>query len=625
MERDTRTCMIFNKVIQIFWNKLDIFLAFFGLIISFLFFLFGKSIIFFVFGILIFIPCSIWLIFNKKFFFSLNFTDSYLFFKLLLTCFFAIYSLNIFILYSRPNLYERPFLFIILLSMISGILVCEIFTSNRRHILLILSQIIILGICISWSQSLIFPEFIGLDDWYHSNIVKLILDTHFIPEMFTYSSFPILHLIIVSITLIANISIKLSSIFSVSFGEIICSTFFIYLLSSYLLKNYKIGLLSAFFMIIGNVHIRFSYLIYPNAFGLIFIIIILFLIFSNNSGKLKNIMKILTILFMVMIILTHPLVSIFMAFILFILAFFISFSYNENNTTSNKKISLILPVFFSVATFAYWTYLSLTTRTLADLISMGFSPDILARTTLDLGINIPYNFFDLLFSVIPFYLYVSIAIIGVFYFISQRNHVLIYLYGFLPLFPLIIPFIFYLFGMESITLRWFLLAQVLLCIPLSSIFYIIGGKLISKSFLYYAFIIVIIIIFSFLMINSELGNHDNFSLSPLSKIKIYHTESEIIGYNFIINKSTKILSVDGFSIPVLKYHYNWDNYYQMDKQYVSGNIIQDNSFKIIRQEMVMNFQRSGILSREIVPDINNFMLRSKFDKIYENSGLTIFN
>lgn len=612
-----------NKVFTSLSEKLDILAAICGLLFSFILFFIGGNNLYYILGILILIPCIIWLIINENNFFYINLPNSKYLVKFWAILYFVVYSISIIILYSRPTVNERPLFYLILLSVLAGIIVCEIFTSNRYNVPFILFQIILLGICISWSQTLIFPGFIGVDDWYHFNIVKKIFDTYIIPEDFIYSSFPILHLLIVFISILVNFPIKISALLSISVGQIICNTLFIYILSSFLLKNHRIGLLSAFFLIIGDIHIRFSYLTYPNAFSFIFVLIIIFLIIFKTNEKPRHTIQILILFFMVMIILTHPLTSTFMAVSLFLLSFSAYF-YQNTISKIKHKISIILPVFFTAAMLAYWAYVSMTTQTLAKLISLGFSPDILAKTTLDLGVDFNNNFFDLIFSVLPYYLFVTSAFIGLFFLISQKSNNSNFLFGILLFFPITIPFIFYQLGMEAVSIRWFYFSQVLLSIPLSLVVYVIGGRIINKSSLNYLFLFGIILICCFIMISCTMGNHDNFSVPPQNKIKIYHTESELTGLNFITHTSRKSLSVDGFSIPVLLYYFHWDSYHQIDRQYISGNFIQDDSFKILRPAIIANFQRAGILSNKITPDIKNYMLKNGFNQIYDNSGVIIF-
>jgi hypothetical protein len=194
-------------------------------------------------------------------------------------------------------------------------------------------------------------------------------------------------------------------------------------------------------------------------------------------------------------------------------------------------------------------------------------------------------------------------------------------YAMLSITPLLISFVFYISGGSAVTERWFYFSGVLLSIPLSLVIYWLGTS--ERKPIYRCLIFLIfIVVFSFLMITSAMGNHDNFSFPPSDKLKIYHTHSELTGYDFFVNKSTQTLCIDGFSFPVFKQYYNWNNYQRIDLAYTSGDFNHDGTTKLLRRDIVLNFQRMGVLSPNIRADIYQYMSDLGFSKIYGNFGLT---
>src|SRR5690606_8187576 len=100
---------------------------------------------------------------------------------------------------------------------------------------------------------------------------------------------------------------KFAVLMSVSFGQIACNAFFIFLFGNYLFKNHRVGLLAALLVIISDLNIRMSYWSIPNALGAIFVIIILYVLFEKRKNTPRFVVSVLIILMMAVIILTHAL------------------------------------------------------------------------------------------------------------------------------------------------------------------------------------------------------------------------------------------------------------------------------------------------------------------------------
>ena len=579
----------------------------------------GK-IVFLLVGILILLSCLIWLAIRKKELLTLHLPISGIWVKFWSVCFFVLYVTSIVAVYLRPNLYERPIPYFVLTALMAGAIALESLTAGRRHAGPILVQILLLGMSIGWSQMLIFPGVNEIDAWYHSGIIQKIVYENYIPDGFSYSKLPILHLLVGITSLITVLPIKFATIFTASFGQIAGNTVFIFLIASSLFKNHRIGLLSALLVVLGDFHIRFSYLLYPNAFGMIFVVIALYLMFNKSKDISRLRFSIPLMLLMVCIILTHSILAVFMAILLF-LFWGVSIVYSKLYPQAKCYVRLLVPIGFTVAMFGWWTYASMHTNRLGNLISIDFDPEIIGNSAFDLGnASIDIGLVDILFSVLPFYLFATISFIGVLYMVSQKGGNSTFTYALLSISSLLISFVFYISGRTAITGRWFYFSEVLLSIPLSLVVYWLGtGK--KKSIYRCLAFFMFIAVFSFLMITCAHGNHDNFSFPPESKGKIYHTHSELSSYDFFVNKSAGTLSIDGYMFPVFRHYYNWNNYQRIDLAYISGEFNHDGTTKVLRHGVIHNFQRKGLLSPNIQTDLYHYMSDLGFSKIYENPSV----
>jgi len=611
--------------------ELDKIFAIVGCFVSLLLILFGvvhiEKIMSLIIGILILIPCLLWLVIRKDDLKLIYFTTSRLGVKIWAIVFFVLLTLDMLTIYLRPNLYERPILFFIITALMAGAVACECISAERQHSGFILIQIILLGVILGGSQTLIFPGLNGFDDWYHLNIINNIVDEHYIPLGFSYSDFPVLHIVCAISFLITALPLKFGNVVVIDFGQIICSAVFIFLISDKLFKNHQLGLLSAFIVSIANLQIRFSYLTYPNAFSMIFTLIILYLIFNKIKDTSRSGFYFLLLLLFVTLILTHTITAIFTAILLFSF-WFVLLVYQKIHQQSTYNISLLVSIIFCTVMFSWWAFASKNLTQFAQLLSNGIDPEVMTAQAVQTNSlnNIAdiynlNNIANIIFTTFPFYLLLALALIGILYMISRKGNELTYTYALLSIIPVGISFIFYFTGGTAIIVRWSFFAEILLSIPLALVIFRIGTSMANRSIFQYLSFLVLIIVLSSLMITSDTGNHDNKSFPPSSKINLYHTQSELAGYDFFVKYFAGTLSIDTYSFPVMEYFYQWYKYQLLDPSYISGEFKHDGSIKIFRYSTIQSYQRMGILSTNIHPDIDTYMVNFDFNKIYQNDGL----
>ena len=523
-------------------HNLDRTLAIAGVILSAILILYlGREIgraIYLLTGVLALISCLLWLAIRKSHTFEFNLPDSRTLTALWSICFFGLFVLSILFVHFRPELYQRPILYFILTALMAGTIACEILSSGRRHTSLVLIQIVLLGVSIAWSQLLIFPSLIGVDPWYHSDLTIRIVDEGLIPTGYSYSKLPLFHLMIAATSLISGLPYKFAAMVSVSLGQIICNAIFIFLIAGHLFRNYRAGLLAALMVIIANHQIYMSYWSIPNGFAAVFIPIALYLLFFKFEDRSTPLYAFIYILVLATIILTHTITAMFMAILLFVSWGALVIYHAFNHSGKENHVSLIRPVGFTVAMFAWWTFAaSRSITSLARLIEWGFSIDAVVKTPKELqGYAAAIPLGEQLFNNLGMFLFVTFSFIGIFYMISQRESSSGFAMAWAGMAPLAIGFFSLISGHSVVEQRWWYFAQILLSIPLAVSIYIIGTWKSKRLLHLYSLVFGFVVLLSILMIASPTANVDNLSFSPNSLMRYSLTEAELESLKTVTEK-----------------------------------------------------------------------------------------
>jgi len=547
--------MLLKKSLLI--RDLDKKFAFIGLILSLvLIILYFKNnhINYLLIGVLFLISCIVWLGIRQDHNFLFNNPQSKNSTILYAICFFCLYIVSILSVSFRDEYYSRPLIYFVLISVMASIIASEIIYCNKKHFTLIFSQIVLLGINVSWSQLFLFPSVLGVDPWYHSFLTNLIILKGFIPEGHSYSSLPLFHLIITETSLFSNLPYKFAAMLTVSLGMIICNAFFVYLIAESLFKNYRIGLLAALSVIIANNHIFMTYWSIPNGFAAIFILIAIFFFLFKNKYRFPFSLTLLYLILFITIIFTHTITALCLSILLFVI-WLIFFIYREYQKNPANHVPLIVPISFTIAMFAWWTYASGSIRTLVELLKWGFNIDFFIKTPpelLDYSISVNLN--EQIINNIGMYLFFAISFIGIFYMISSQGNIKSYIIAWLGITPLSIGFFSLITGHSVIEQRWWFFAQLFLSIPLAVAIYIIITWKTKRN--YYSNILVFMFIFflSFFSVISPAANSDNF-FAPNSHMRYSLSESELTTAQTILNKSDDHIKTDSYFAYSQKWEY----------------------------------------------------------------------
>ena len=578
------------------FNNLDKSLAIFGIFLSlflivFLSFLKGRFVYVSI-GILTLMSCIIWLLIRRqtlgKIYLRSNSTFLFLsvVFFLLLTC-------NILFIHFRTDTYERPLIYFILLSFMFGIVALEILfcKSTKKHEFLILFQIIILSIFSVWSQILIFPNVVGIDPWGHQRLTNTIISTGFIPDGFSYSRLPLMHLEIGSTSLVTGLNYKFAAMLSISFLQILCGILFVYLLGRFI-ANMRVGLLAGLFLAIGNSFISMSFLATPNTIAAIPMLIILYLLFKFNIKDQIIRISLVTFL-MISLIFTHTITSMCMAIILFV-SYLVAYGFNKIYKKNEMSVTINMAIFFSVAMFSWWIYASGHIEKLADIVRVGFQETSFVHAPQEVIIylaTVPVS--EQIFNQLGSFLFFSISFLGCFYMISRKHGNFSTLNAaVVGMTPLAVGFFSLIFGYFTIQERWWYFSQILLAVPLAIALLLLCGKIRNRS-LKPIFLIFLTIFISFLMVMSPTANLDNHTFSPNTGIRSALTESEITTAAFFVEKSIGTLSSDydyftnpSSSILINYYDLNYSKIKSLDTAFFTRKFDNMSSIIVIREQIL---------------------------------------
>ncbi len=614
-----------NLIIKLTRSKLyelDKRIAFIGIITSVLLIIASikiDRIMLALSAVFMFIICSYWLSIRGKAKDELNVTFSRSIHLLLSSIFFLLLTVNILILYERPNIYERPLSCFIIIAIMSGIVACDIIFSEYLNPFFVLSKIIIIALSISWSQQTLFPDLLGIDPWWHRMFTTNILYLGFIPKGYSYSYLPIFHIFIASTMLFTNLQYKLASIFSVGLSQVILDCAFIYLIGEYLsykaIINRKISLLAPLFLASTSYHIYMNNWLIPNTLGGVIIVIVIFFIYKLNL-KAEYYLSILLLIFSGLLIWTHTISALALSIILatmYISSIFYNFLYNDSNDKTVINLSFV--ILFLISMMGWWTYATGHIVMLAELLKWGFSVDYFNNAT-----NTPKEIIaayvnrvplkEELFTNMGILLYFSLSILGFFYILLKRNETLS-TFATIAMIPLIITYISQYLQLATIEVRWWYVAEILLSIPvaITSIVIFERYKSNGKAFLAF-FIFAFIIIITLIMILNPDANIDNNYFTPNTGMRYALSESEISSIEMV----SKLWHMGIFSDEFITGDLKWEGY---DIKPFCNEIYKRNLSELKDGFVLI---RSDIIGKQF--KVFSTIIRLNYNIIYELDNLT---
>lgn len=446
-----------------------------------------------------------------------------------------LYLISIYLLFH--HLYNRPLIYFFVIAFTCTLVMVQIqiYSKHKSATMLILFEILLISLNLRWGILYEFPNIIGVDPVFHLNIAMDIVNFGNIPIGFQYSAHPMMHILIATTNLLANVSPKNSLVFSSGFVVAVLLPMFTYTICKRVF-TVQIALISALLIAISNYLIWYGYMLFATSMGFVYFIILLFFILSAKSVCQKT----LSILFFIIIVLVHPLtnvVSLFSIILLLLLQIYYSSLSHDAHTRKIRIMSINMVILFFSFTLAYWmhsiplsntSFFNFIIETLVKkLTTAELTPTILS-TPLE-RVNVLNEVINMLGAV----LVLCLGIIGVLHTIRIRSNNLISIYvvsiGFFIFFTAAVSQIG---GFENILpQRWFAFAYLLFAIPASVGFQLMYNINISKKFTLYIQSITIFMI-TFLMITSSIANMDTPIYSKDISLRIGYFESELAASDF---------------------------------------------------------------------------------------------
>lgn len=516
--------------------------------------------------------------------------------------FFALLLINAVIIYQ--NSYERPPIFFVIISIMFTIIGMEVLfylTHKKIQTHFILLKILLLSFMIYISVLLTSKSFIGVDIWYHRDIILEILKIAHIPDVGRYSYFPIYHITTSLTSIITDLNLKKSIIFSI--GTIYSfSLIFIYLLGKKVYSN-QFGLLCTLLIAFTSYHIQRGYWLIPQSLGIALFIIILYLLIKKIDSN--PIFTYILILYVVLLNMTHNL-SVMISFSIIAVFYCCTHIYNRIYEKNVNQINNNFLLFFFIFMLAYWTYV----YSIYPYFAHVFAHDM----TLESVVNVSYSTSTLIINQFGFLVLVFLAVIGAFYVISKKRMSNInYSLVSTPFLILIFIQILRLANVSAIVpQRWIAFVSILFVLPASFGIIFIRNSIISYKKIY---IVTILILFSFFMLTSTVANNDSpiYSENQTERFGLY--DSEIKSAHTINNFHVGDMSTD--LVYKLYFHYYLENNKITSLNNESKTIILRKSL-FQNDEYYKNFRNYDLKQYKFADCVNYF-------KIYESNTVEAYS
>jgi hypothetical protein len=416
--------------------------------------------------------------------------------------FFCLLSASIIILSQHP--YYRPLIFLILASIMAGILAVEIVVStNKNYSAFILAKILIVGILLRASVFYQFPSTPGIDSLAHADFIEHLLMHGYVSEYFrSYEYYPAMHILAASLSQITGFCVR-NSHFMMGFIQV-ASYVFIYLIGRAFF-NEKIGLLSTLLLALCTPGILWGGCnITAMCFATSFLPVIAFLILSRNNGNKSIRYTVFIMLFLVLVIVTHTIASAAILIFLFgVWVAYLAYSIFWHTEKREQPVELTLILLFSVVLLGYWMYASGFIGMVGSAISNAFRIDTFKGVKLMAG-----NVIAITWSYLSLYVFAFFSILGSLYILGiskkkEQSHIPIVISGWC--FTFFVFFMFFLGRNFIILNRWVIFVMILLAIPCAvGILNISALSLSSKKTLVSLFMLVTV--FAGIMITATGAN-----------------------------------------------------------------------------------------------------------------------
>jgi len=494
----------------------------FVIVFSFLFGINQYGIGFAIFGASLFylvLPHSLKTTQYYNLFIEFNITKKYI----LDITYFCIYCISLIIIYFDQ--YHRSIIYFILLSLLATLIVIDILSKDKFWFFLIVFKIFLLALNIRYG---IFFEFNGLsggDIWTHAKMISNSLDVGAITatsmEYSKYFYYPILHLLVSILCLVAYIPLKISIFYSVIVTNILTSLILFKI--GQLVGRERISLFAILIYLISDIPIlKTSLHIEPLTIIVIYFCLILWLLIKQK--KIEHTI-IITILYISMV-LTHQLgtlVSLFIT-IVFLSSLWL-YEYFSRTCSYHRKLknyNFFLLLFMCILLILYWQYsyvaygsnisfFEFSVQPFSNVLKYGWGGDL--DSLAYIKVLTSYNFLSNILFQLGYFILLFFVVFGILYWL---NDITPYRFGIISVIVGLYLVIWGLpltkFGNSGMFTRWLIFTYIFMIFPAADAIILISSQMhlkFRKNDPSKYFPLLIIFLLCFTMITTPYINGDS--------------------------------------------------------------------------------------------------------------------
>lgn len=439
----------------------------------------------------------------------------------------------------RPEPYERPLAFFVLVALSCGIIAAKIIRCQlaSRDTAITLTQTVAVGLSLVWTVTLMYPSLVGLDPWTHRGIVLGGIDAGnwLVYPTWHRAWYSFIAMVIES----AGLEYRLATM-SVSFIQVAAGTSLLFLIGRRVAGT-RVGLLAALVVAFSSWHIFFGYWTIPNGLGLTLLLLAVYLAirYNNDQSKWSFCAFVATL---ALLLFTYLLAAVWL---MALLCIWLVLTLVQDHHLPERRIALPLIGIGATASalwkigFLHYGLSSIHTSTTA-LPGIAPLPMPMPPGTFFLD-TIAQPSWELAFNSSGMVLGFVIAIAGCLWLLHKHYHNTPSLLTVLSFsFFLTVGIVPALFGMSVLEHRWWYAAQAFGAIPIA----IVGISLhrIGKG----AIIIVGVVALSFLMMIGLPCNMDNYTFSQNQLARYALTQGELDAAKWALTEYDSNIGVDNY-------------------------------------------------------------------------------
>ncbi len=461
---------------------------------------------------------------------------------------------------NRPEQYSRPILFFGLLGISAGLIAIKVIIqggSVRDRFTLL--EITGVGLMATLSISFLSPSLIGMDPWWHMRQTMLIVNEGHVDV----HSLPVMYLLVAGVIEVTGWTYRLATIVAIAIPVVLANIYLVYILGK-MIHGRKVGLLAGLLVAFAGWNVFFIVWTIPNALAVPFVLGVMILTVKWMKGGMRSwIYALVVIPLMCLLVYTHPIATVWAGMFLILMLTVMAVKQVLRGNIRSMQWGVAIVFLTMAIVMMLWSSLGYIEQ-LRNLVVYGFNPDTVGLTvpavigsgpvpvdvesivteipSTEMLSSAPIG--ESLWNVSGMFFYLALSLAGVWTFVSRKSSaggVLVVLFGLITLGAGFIPM---LLGMSFLEHRWWLVAEVVLSVPLAWVFLRVGsGRMISTVVAGVA-----VGLLCFLNLMGLPANMDNKDFSQNQLARYSFTEGELEALRYISAEYSGTIGLDEFYV-----------------------------------------------------------------------------